>query len=149
MDMLKVKRMIAKCNSAAELQEVITAAQERKGVVCQADREQRVRAEESAWQAVKTARTGSILVVWADFEEHLPAVNIGARRSKRCGVKWTPGTMLTVYAVQPRAKRLWTTWGERHYCLTPADIRRLAPKIYPDELRAQVAVASRRVAATQ
>jgi hypothetical protein len=92
MDVTTIKRMIGQCDDLKEIGIVETAIKERRTLIHKRLQE---KAEADAWARVKNLKNGDTLYCCAD------GIFLGGTIQR--------GTVLTVYTVQPRAKRLWVT----------------------------------------
>ena len=102
----------------------------------------KVRSEYSA-SLIKRAKPGMILLLAKPAPARLWVSNGGVARAVRLQHQLTPGAMLKVDAVQPRAGRVWAKDGRDTYCFESFDERCLVD-VYPDEITAQIAYATKR-----
>ncbi len=142
MDTSKIKKSIGQCQDREALKEVIQAAQTRMRELAERGRRQ---SEDAAWEAVKKAHKGEVLLVTrmpADTE-HFFVLREPERRATPRIVRFAAGDTLTVEIVQPRARRIWARRADAQLvCLLPKHLVRIGAQVYPDLLRAQVAHAS-------
>lgn len=143
----KIARFVGGLSSIEELEFLVKAARERMHQIRLEANERAAAAQEAKWSAVRRAKKGHYAVVHAAVE---PVRILVAPPGKTIAM-WQAATMrqglvLTVAAVQPRAKRVWLAnqdSGET-YCMTPRELSVLDVRIYPDEMTAQIAAAGQR-----
>lgn len=142
----RIKRTINQCQSPEDLKEIIRAAQERMAELRKQEIE---RTQKIVWDALSKAKEGHVAVVFNGTEITMEVSENGARltRLKRC--TFLPGMVLHVHALQPRAKRLWlrNSAGDKIYRMEARELGTLDIRVFPDELTAHVAIATRRTEA--
>lgn len=98
---------------------------------------------EAVEAAVKKAKRGMLAlvvrplpgVIWLQQGKRGPA--------RRLDHSIQPGAILSVYAVQPRAKRIWIEDGKNRYAFDSMGGGMASLEFYPDELTANVARVTR------
>jgi len=123
-------------NNEADLRALIEAA---KAKIIDLRKDAARAKREALESSVKKAKRGMLALVASP----LPAV-IWVQQGKRGPAKRLnhaiqPGAILSVYAVQPRAKRIWIEDGKNRYAFDAMINGMESIEFYPDELTANVA----------
>lgn len=133
----KLKRLVTQCESREDLKEVIRAAQDRANQLRKQDID---RARDHAWSAICKAETGQVAIVLQGADVQLLVGKPGGRTLNWRTTNIPTGEVFRVWAVHPRAKRLWlkNDVGDKLYCLTPDLLTKIALGLYRDEMTAHI-----------
>jgi hypothetical protein len=126
-------------NTEKGLKDLIEAAQTKLKAVRLENQKQKA---EYAARIVKKAKPDMYLLVARPLPEFI-YTSVGRARATRQRHKLTPGTVMRVRWVQPRAARVWGILGGVNYCFDGI-AERDCLGIYATELEAQVAWATKR-----
>ncbi len=143
----KIKRFVGALSSLDEVSLLLEAARERKRQVVMEAHERAVAEKEKAWEAVRRSQRGHHAVVYrAAAPMRILVAPLGKRVSQWQLVELQRGLVLSVTAVQPRAKRIWLKHPDsgETYCLTPHELSALDIRVYLDEMTAQIAAVGKR-----
>lgn len=144
MDTLKIKKTIGQCQNREDLNLIVDAALRRIRLLRENERK---RDEDYALSTIKKAKEGNVLAITKDSATALsiPVAPVGRRQTKLARVAFVRGEIFPIVAIQRKAKRVWIGMpnGESA-CLELYTLIRVGGACFPDELHAQVALASGR-----
>lgn len=133
--------LVDACKDVDALKALIARAQSQ---IREIGREQKLKQEGTAWDAVKKARRGDILLSKREVGQHVYVINETEKgQARERHRKFIVGSMYTVYVIQPRKRLLWvkTSTGDL-MCLNPQQLHRIAAEIHPDKMQALMALQS-------